>query len=1646
MRKTITAVLVLLVILITAHAAFAAPVLNEIHTEGSDYIELFNDGDDDVNLSGWTLEDEVQVLITFEDGDIFFAGEIVALDVGNLLNKDGDAILLIDDSNVTIDSLTYGDVNDPVDAPHVDAPEEGEVIARFHDGKTDCVGDTGNVADCTEGWIVSDEATPDEENNRVIELGWEPVFNISEDYKFAIYASNFNFTDDDEDALDTITITKLPQNGTLTFENVSVEEGDVLIADNITNKNFYFIPGEDESGSPYAWFNYTLSDGLDESEEGTYTFVVHPVNDAPVVTGITTEGNTNITLQEGQENVITVVATDIDDDQEDLEVDEDLSTFDGVSFKDLDFDVEAEGLQVYFDLEGSELDVREEYDIEIVVSDGENESKQFDVEAYLSPAVEIIDESVQVFVNDAEQARKENTSVEREEFNVTPGDTVRIDFNYVNNLDGRIIGNVEIQTESSEDPDFAASEVVDWALRPQEPTAHSIEFTIPQNVVDDFEVEIIVDNEDAEGNSYQDNLELEFEIQLLEQSAHVQEIAIVDNHLTCIREASISANVTNNGDEDLIPELWVFDGPATFNVETGNFDRDPEYEAFQVLAEDALSPGETKEVPITVDLSSASNGEHAVYVYVVSPFFWDPVTNQFFVGGSEQLTVTVGDCLNQEALQEELTVGKNSQAGVTLDLLERTKDGYVYIIEDYNDNESDEIEDIDYEGILEFEVAEGQDEDLISCSIDADARTLRCDAPHENVVGTSALELNISSDDDISFTESTTVTVAEGLELTNVQINGNAMTSLQENNLTVKPLDEITVSFRLRNSLAERIAHTDVSLEVGFLDENGVSLHVDPGQETATQTFTVQVPANTVGGGYQAFLTATGTEENDVTVHTDSIELSIAVQQDAADVQLTASLAQGAENSVTCQTTVPVQYQLTNIGGTNEGDVLVTIREGATLLATSGEAAEGVLQLENVGVLAANGGTFSPNQLVQLPVRGIGSHTYTVEAQYNFNNNGAGNVAANAATPQTFTVSKSACITGAEPASPVRLFANEQQTFNVTVGEEGFENQIAWFKVVGEEEQPLVANGAELAGFSAAEAGEFVIKAVYNEDDAESHTWNVNVIDRPVTTLTVNYNADTPVADLNNFDLTAENTNGKIDFTETVDISSIKDLDEIITISNGVVFIDSQKEAQFANKGATITIKNFPQGRTVLYKFDSYDDQGNMVNRRVCDDCQIVSHIGTDLIFTVTGFSGVAPVNEQEVALSVTPTELEFANAVRGEAASTTVTITNTGTLEQMTGITYTLVGVNARFSAALADTVAALQPQQAQVVTLNITVPESQDAGRQKIGDLTVDSDQTNATTVPIYLEPQTFLSIESVKVKEPKSNKLTVGEVNEIEVKVKNEYSEDMEDVVVTVTILDVDGDDIEEESREFDIRDGQSEKVTIDFDLEGEKLDEDDYTVEVFVEGVAEDDDTEHEDETEATFRVDRDRHKVVITRATITPNNLQCSRGATLTVDIENVGENDEDDVEIRVSNSQLNMQLEKTEIEVDKYSRSNNDHRARFSLDLRDAAAGTYPVTVELYRGTKLDDTKDVTVTVQDCVTQQQASGNTGTVLTQPADNVVAQQLQQYLLARQQAQQQQVTTTSDSFREDDTYVILLGILVVLVLFALVLGLAVLMKKR
>ncbi len=311
--------------------------------------------------------------------------------------------------------------------------------------------------------------------------------------------------------------------------------------------------------------------------------------------------------------------------------------------------------------------------------------------------------------------------------------------------------------------------------------------------------------------------------------------------------------------------------------------------------------------------------------------------------------------------------------------------------------------------------------------------------------------------------------------------------------------------------------------------------------------------------------------------------------------------------------------------------------------------------------------------------------------------------------------------------------------------------------------------------------------------------------------------------------------------------------------------------------------------------------------------------------------------------------------------------------------------------------------------------------------------------------LSVKPYFAIKSLEINGKSSGDLSLEETNEITIEVRNDFTEDLENVAITATLKDVGDDDDPEEADEFDLDNGKSEEVTLEFTLDSEDVEEDSYELEIRVEGEDEDGNMYTTIFTK-TVDVERPRHRVIVSRVVANPETLLCSfQQTSLQVSVENIGKSDEDNVEIRVRNAALKIDERKSNIELDKFSERDNDARATFDLSVKGAAAGDYELSVETYRDGDLDDSQKVAITVEGCAAAPVEQKEEGLPITDEYIQQLREKLEKSLVEQSQ-QPLQPLRTVEGFRQSDTYVALLAVLTVLLLIAVLLGLVTMVVKK
>jgi len=352
--------------------------------------------------------------------------------------------------------------------------------------------------------------------------------------------------------------------------------------------------------------------------------------------------------------------------------------------------------------------------------------------------------------------------------------------------------------------------------------------------------------------------------------------------------------------------------------------------------------------------------------------------------------------------------------------------------------------------------------------------------------------------------------------------------------------------------------------------------------------------------------------------------------------------------------------------------------------------------------------------------------------------------------------------------------------------------------------------------------------------------------------------------------------------------------------------------------------------------------------------------------------------------------ELGSTSQLREDTATSTLRITNDGTEDLSLTLSST---ISSEYDVHFSQNSLSLSPGEYADVSVTVTVPDFQDSGRQSIGTITANSGTLSKVST-LYLTTKSELRIDKVSVDvDGDSNRVDDGEDVDakpgdevtISLTLENDYDSDTEIEDINVEIQsdsDLDWDDDKDVS---DISDGNERTVEFSFSVESD-IDEDDYDVEIIVEGQDENG-ANHEDRLRFSVNVERENHEIIIRSVTLNPATISCEDGFTVNVLVENTGSNDEDEVSIDVENEILDVFQRVTDINMDE----GDTYRKTFSFNLPDnARKGDYSIIVRAYYNTDTETDEFIqTLTIGECkpsTTTTPTTQNPSTSTTTPTNN------------------------------------------------------------
>ncbi len=209
------------------------------------------------------------------------------------------------------------------------------------------------------------------------------------------------------------------------------------------------------------------------------------------------------------------------------------------------------------------------------------------------------------------------------------------------------------------------------------------------------------------------------------------------------------------------------------------------------------------------------------------------------------------------------------------------------------------------------------------------------------------------------------------------------------------------------------------------------------------------------------------------------------------------------------------------------------------------------------------------------------------------------------------------------------------------------------------------------------------------------------------------------------------------------------------------------------------------------------------------------------------------------------------------------------------------------------------------------------------------------------------------------------------EFKITLKNDFLKseniDIENIQVKVTIENIDdGDDLEEESNEFDLNAQNDKTVTLKFEI---PLNVDEDTFDVLIEAKGESENGSfYEQNFQVELEVEKEKHDLRLLNAELTPTLINCNRVITLNYKIINVGQEDEENAALQVNNDNLGLNLIEKGISIDEGTEDKIFSKSTKIKINDNIESGEYPVNVNIYLDdNKLIDTKTFDINVQDCI-------------------------------------------------------------------------------
>ncbi|MBI2134512.1 lamin tail domain-containing protein [Candidatus Woesearchaeota archaeon] len=662
-----------------------------------------------------------------------------------------------------------------------------------------------------------------------------------------------------------------------------------------------------------------------------------------------------------------------------------------------------------------------------------------------------------------------------------------------------------------------------------------------------------------------------------------------------------------------------------------------------------------------------------------------------------------------------------------------------------------------------------------------------------------------------------------------------------------------------------------------------------------------------------------------------------------------------------------------------------------------------------------------------------GTNTITFTAS-----DGTNSTSSNQVTLTVLNVNDAPTITSFSPAQNKTIASGTgSQRFEITFADvdSGDTPTASWFRN-GTSIGPSNASNVTVTGLN---VGIYNITAIVTDNASATarNRWTLTVSDIINST-----ELTSPILNLNETERQSaanitinQSTSGGIDFgTNTLNFSGVANLEDAFNISNGLISVDTNTYPGL-NKSASLLMKglNFTKAPLIFMAsgFESTSN-GALCPATICTNITYdntndilrfnVAHFTT--FFTQQNGTNGAPVITSTASTSATLNQQYRYDVEAADPDGNT--------------LNFSLTTAPSGMSISSGSGLITFTPASLGNFSVSVQVSDGNLTDTQSYSLIVGEGARLRITDLDIKVGSKSDKNVQNnSRIKK----EAAPGDKISFDLEIKNFFTNDedleIEDIDVQITIEDIDdGDDLDGDASEFDLKAQKDDNVKIDFEVPLE-VDEDTFDVLIEVEG-RDENGTNHEIRWELQLDVEKENHEIRVLRATATPSEIKCQRTVSINTEIINTGADDEDDVTLEISSPELGINSVTNAIELDSGTDDNRFTKTATASISNDLLSGIYPIKVNTYYDGKLSSTETVNLATQQC--EQVKDVREGVQEEKPKVEVIT--------PAPKAEEQPEKPIEISFVNTDAYYILLSIMIVIFIgtAAFIIGSAFIVLKK